>query len=331
MKGADKQSGAVLLTTLLVMSLMAALAVAMIDDIRFSVKRAVHVQAYAQIDWYQRGADDFARTYIAEQLGNLDGAQQNYLLLEAEPAILPIEGGVITLRIMDGSQCVSLGALGEAPVRRQFRQLLTLLGWPDPGAANLTSVAIDWQDKDNTVLPNGAEDYPYLGRPSGHRTANTAFTDISELRALEGMNEEMFQSLRPFVCARPPDQTSRININGLVIEQAPILASVLGGDNALAMAADLIAARPDGGYADQAALSSAPIFTGEDTRYIDFDMITYQPEHVWVEAEIIYRDARRVAAFEYALSGGKPVRTYKGQGDDIIRPDFRAKISGDAR
>ena len=52
------ESGTVLLTTLLIMAVMAAVAVAIIDDIRFAVKRMSNVNDYAQLDWYVKGAED---------------------------------------------------------------------------------------------------------------------------------------------------------------------------------------------------------------------------------------------------------------------------------
>jgi len=62
------------LTTLLIMAVMAAVSVAIMEDIRFAVKRTVNVGDYAQVDWYVKGANDFAESYIAEQLGSMDAA-----------------------------------------------------------------------------------------------------------------------------------------------------------------------------------------------------------------------------------------------------------------
>ena len=60
------EKGTVLLTTLLIMSVMAAVAVAIIDDIRFAVKRTINVGDYAQVDWYVKGGEDFTRSYIQD-------------------------------------------------------------------------------------------------------------------------------------------------------------------------------------------------------------------------------------------------------------------------
>jgi len=41
------------------MTVMAAITVALMEDIQLSVKRTVNVQAYAQADWQADGAEDF--------------------------------------------------------------------------------------------------------------------------------------------------------------------------------------------------------------------------------------------------------------------------------
>ena len=322
----SKEEGAVLLTTLLVMALMAAVAVALIDDIRFAVKRAGNVQSYAQLDWYEKAAEEFAAVYLEQQLVNQSVSTQNDILLSAQPAVLPFDGGQMILSIRDGSQCVSLGALSEAAGRGQFRELLTLIGWSELDAARLTAVAIDWQDEDLTTLPNGAEDYPYLGQKPAYRTANTAFTDLTELRLLDGMTEELYQQLRPFVCVRDKDLSSQININTLTLANVQVLASVIGGEDALGLAGDIITQRPDGGYADQEALLGSPAFEGVDTGSINFDLISYQPNFIWIEGRIEYQQAYRFVAFEFSVENGQVTPIYRGHGEDVLRPVLESNV-----
>ena len=60
--------GTVLLTTLLIMTVVAAITVALMEDIRFAVKRTVNVHAYAQADWQASGAEDFVTAYLTNDL-----------------------------------------------------------------------------------------------------------------------------------------------------------------------------------------------------------------------------------------------------------------------
>jgi len=170
--------GAVLLMTLLVMSLMAVLAVSLMDDVRYALRRTANVQAYAQADWYLTGAEDYAQNYLSALLKNTEEAAMNAALLRPQPVILPLEAGSITVQLSGGSQCLSLGALSEDEGRRLFRQLLEVTGWSSLSAANFISAAADWTDPDSRPLPGGAEDGSYLGKTPAYRTANTAMASV---------------------------------------------------------------------------------------------------------------------------------------------------------
>ncbi len=323
MTRSNKEDGAVLLTTLLVMGLMAALAVALIEDVRFAVKRTGHVQAYAQADWYAQGAEAFAQTYLSNQIKNLDGSQLNTIILNADPIIFPYEGGAMSLSLQDGSGCFDLRQLSTEPGRKVFRQLLTVLGWNPATAARLTSIAIDWQDVDSQVLPDGAEDYTYLGRQPAYRTPNREFASITELRALETMTEAKYQTLRPFVCARGASGNSTsaggININTLTPRGMPLLAAVLGGVDGMQVAQQLVTQRPAGGYVDEAQFLAAPALEGFTIKP-EMAVVTYVPDYIRIEADIVYLQARRRAAYEFSIEGSAAVRIYRGFGDEAMRP-----------
>jgi general secretion pathway protein K len=144
-----------------------------------------------------------------------------------------------------------------------------------------------------------------------------------ELRAVSGMNEESYQALRPYICARPRTETAKININGLTEMQAPVLASLLGqGQMELAM--QLILERPPLGYASTVELKASSPLGGVETKNIDFDALIYAPEYIWVEAEILYQGARRSMIMEYAISGGKAVQIYRSFSPEARRPVAQA-------
>lgn len=321
-----KEEGAVLLTTILVMSLMAALAVAIIDDVRFAVKRTGNVQAYAQADWYVHGAQEYAFSYLSQQAAGASNAQLNAAVLSAQPVIFPYEGGAMVLTVKDGTRCFPLGALPSEPGRRVFRQLLVLLGWDQASAARLTSIAVDWQDADNQILADGAEDYTYLGRQPAYRTAGRPFASVTELRALETMTETQYQILRRFVCAHElntgSETAQRINVNTLTPAYMPLLAAALGGDNAIEIATRLILERPAEGYNDEATFLAAPAFTDFSLKEAQMELLTYAPDYIWIEADVSFLQARRMAAFEFSVAEGVVERLYRGFGDEALRPEL---------
>ncbi len=320
MSARRKDSGAVLITTLLVMGLMAALAVAFMDDVRFAVKRTMNIQAYAQADWYVRGAEDYADAYLDRQLAQISLEEMNAALVNMAPVIFPFEGGMMQLSVRDGSHCVSLGVLSSEPGRRLLRQLLTNLGWSPLSAASLTSIAIDWQDADQQVLPGGAEDYTYLGLESAYRTADSEFSSITELRALATMTEEKYERLRPFICARPAEQSSAININTLSLAQSVLLQSLLGETISLETAAQIIRERPAGGYEDLDQLLSSPALEGLSRNDANLDYLAFTPGYIWIEANIEYLTAQRSAAFEFSVNGNQADILSRHFGDEAKRP-----------
>lgn len=317
MRTPEKERGAILLTTLMVMSIMAALAVAMIDDVRFAVKRAVNVQSYAQADWYALAGEDFAKSYLTTAIASVPDAELNTVLQSGQPILFPIEGGVISMTVRDGSQCLSIN---DASTRKEFRQLLEVLGWDTLTAARLTSIATDWSDADSNQLPDGAEDYTYLGRTPAYRTANAPFASVMEIRALAEMTEKKYQTLRPFICARGSEQSSKVNINTLTPVQAPLLAAMLGGSDHFAIALQLISERPGNGYIDLETLRSNPLLAGEALKDANINGLTFAPEHIWVETDIFYLEAHRTVLLEFERSENGVTRTFRRFNAEARRP-----------
>ena len=65
-RGVDKREGMALLTVLLLVAVMSVVAVAVLDDVRFSVRRATNAETQAQAQWYAAGAESLARSQLAD-------------------------------------------------------------------------------------------------------------------------------------------------------------------------------------------------------------------------------------------------------------------------
>ena len=48
--------------------------------------------------------------------------------------------------------------------------------------------------------------------------------------------------------------------------------------------------------------------------------ISYEANYIWVEAQIDYQNAQRIAAFEFSIENSETKRLYRGFGDDALRP-----------
>ena len=315
MSARDKKSerGAVLLTTLLVMSLMATIAVEMLDDVRFGVRRTANIQAAAQADAYAQAAQDFAKTYLEAQLKTAEPAQLAQFLKTRPTTVLPFEGGTMTLTLSDRGSCISLAAVGTSTGRRQFRRLLLALGLDQQTAANLTSALVDWTDEDSQVLPGGAEDYVYLAADPPYRTSNTTISSITELRALAGMDEALYQKLRPFVCARPAGSATSVNVNGLLPNQAPVLAAMMG-DYALPGARTALQ-NTAGVYTAQ-TFAASPAMQGLDLNDADINALSYETNLIGIEARIVYQSIQRVVSMEFEISNKRAAQISRRYGDE---------------
>jgi len=142
-----------------------------------------------------------------------------------------------------------------------------------------------------------------------------------ELRALQGMTEELYQSIRPYLCARAAGELTQFNINTATALDAFVLSTLLGGPDFLQTAIRLITERPPEGYADQAAILAAPALSDFESSDQALEQIIYQPAKLWVEAQVAFQNASRIAVFEFdTLDNGGANLTYRGWGSENLRP-----------
>lgn len=330
---AEKERGAVLLTTLLIMSVMAVFAVIMLEDILLSVKRTAQIEIDAQARRYIQGADEYAQIYVDSVFDLSNPALANAQLSAPVDASFPLEGGVLNINIRDSSNCLSLALLSESDGPEIFTVLLETLGWAERDAQEISARLADWSDEDEIPRPqSGGEDFLYLGLQKPHRTANTVFESVYELRALDILGEREFQFLRPFICAHLPSDNAdlmRLNINTLTLLQAPLLATAIGGTERLSLAEDLLQNRPPEGWQDLEAFWAAPAFeqeSGEDGEGFDRNdtfadvLLGVSPHHIWVDVALSYQNLQRLAALEYRIAGGTVSKTYRYFGDEAHWP-----------
>jgi general secretion pathway protein K len=98
----------------------------------------------------------------------------------------------------------------------------------------LSDAVLDWFDPDQNVRgTSGAEDLDYLSMDPPYRTANGAFSEVSELLLVKGFDKKTVQKLAPYLSALPVTDV-RININtapaGLLRILGKNLLSVQGSE-----------------------------------------------------------------------------------------------------
>lgn len=313
------ERGAVLLTTLLLMTVMAALAVAIMDDIRFSVKRALAVQTSEQMNWYMLGGEDFARSWLADNATGEAGAL-NQILLLGQPAIFPIdETSSIQISARDGRNCYNVNHLAIPDTKEQSRhelaQLLRYMEFDNLEAESFAARIQDWVDEDTIPEQNGAEDLTYTNQNPPYHAANTLMVDITELRAIEGVNEEIYGRMVPLLCALPSVDMNKINLNTLEPDQWPLLASLIGPteetfSQAQKASQAVIALRPLAGYASAEAVWALPIMqelelkgAGKDMAAVETDMVDLEIV-VQMGFDDRLRTRRQMVRYSFGGQGG---------------------------
>lgn len=352
-RGADNENGTVLLTTLLIMTIMAAITVALLEDIQLAVKRTINIQAYAQADWQADGAEDFVRAYLENDFADLAPEAKGALLQSRTPLVLPTPGGVITLTLKDASQCFNLNALVDADGNRQdvavleFVRLAELLGLPQNQATALANTLVDWQDPNQQQSAGGAEDGTYLRKNPPYRTADTALRGPEELRALHGMDEDLWELFRPFVCTGEVGMMPAINVNSLSIDRLIILAAALSETTdtttaAVPAAEALLRDRPITGYSGADQITQ--ILEGTGIEGLTAARLGTDVSSVFVEVVTEVGPAERVRSYRFdgllgvdGTEADGPSLTYRGWGRETFRPEIETQAEanseseGDAR
>jgi general secretion pathway protein K len=214
------QQGVALIMVLLAMALVVILATGMTHQQSLRVFKAGHYLAQQQGLSVALGAEAFAHQILMtdyeedkESGAPIDSLDEFWA---ANSVVLPLDdGGVAEIQLDDLGGRLNLNDLIGAdnepePVSRgRLDQLLQNLQITDLK----TDVFIDWVDaNDQTISAYGAEDGQYLLAQPGYRAGNQKFASVTELRLLEGMTEEDYQALRPFVAALPVSGLG-INVN----------------------------------------------------------------------------------------------------------------------
>lgn len=334
----QKETGTVLLTTLLIMTVMAAITLALMEDIQLAVKRTINVQAYSQADWQADGAEDFVLAYLQNDFASLEPVAKAALLQSRTPLVLPTPDGVITLTLKDASQCFNLNALvtatGEKPAvaRREFAQIAELLGLAENQATSLSNALIDWQDADQQQSVSGAEDGTYLRNNPPYRTADTAMRSPEELRAIHGMDENLWELFRPFVCTGGAGVLPAVNVNSMTADRIIILAAALSGElsgsEAVPVAEALLRDRPLTGYSNQQQIEQVIIASGIEG--LVSSRVGLDVKSVFVEVVTQVGPAERVRTYRYDGVDEAPVLTYRGWGRETFRPEIETKLEPDS-
>ena len=265
------ERGAALLTVLLLVAVIAVLAGTALEKLRLATRLGSNAVALDQARAYSFAAETLAVVKVTDLLLKAEDRVTLQGGWSGKPIPLPVPNGTASATVVDGGNCFNLNSLvaetgpgvyaSFTPARVQFARLIRLV---DPAARSPDAIAAatsDWIDSDTDAIQDGAEDGAYGGGKQGYRTGNTLMSDPSELRAVAGVSRLDYDKLRPWICALPKAAPSKINVNTILPEQAPLLALLRPNLSVEAVRQGLLR-RPPQGFNTPAAFWSQPAITG---------------------------------------------------------------------
>lgn len=246
MNNRRRNKGVALITAMLITALATIVATNLAWDNAIDVRRTMVLLNRDQAIQVALGAESWVASIIRDDLEDSETDHLGEIWATDLPG-LPIEGGEVFGRIEDLQGRFNINNLVDengaavAESVEQFRRLLQALGL-DPRFAGL---AADWLDADqDPAFPDGAEDSIYTGMLPPYRSANQFITSVSELAALEGMEKQIFNVLKPNIVALPVRTT--INVNTAL----PAVLQSLGENLRPADVESLLSERELAGFAD---------------------------------------------------------------------------------
>ena len=311
--GTEKERGAALLTVLLLVAVIAILAAHGIDRLAGATKLASNARELSQAKAYLIAAESIGLQSAEEIVSASPGRTINVGGWNGREQKFPVPGGLIAASLADGGNCFNINSLvtqqqdvlsARPEGLAQFSRLMVMLGTLDGDAADIAESVADWIDSDTVAAPRGAEDQYYLQQENPYRTANALIVDVSELRTIKGVTDDIFVRLVPWICALPTTDLSPININTLRPEQAILLAMLGAVPSDLTPARQFLGRRPELGYASlndfwaesyPASLAATPEVQSQTkltTRWFRVDL-TVEMQSALVEERALIDAARR--------------------------------------
>lgn len=259
-----QQRGMALLVVLLLLAVMVTLASSMTERYRMQWQRTYNQQLQQQNYWYLLGSENLIRKVLVQDLK--DNPEKNSLnqYWAIEGQVFPVENSILQGVVRDQQACFNLNSLSNnitdetkttasATYRATvFQDLLINLGTDDYRAQQITAAVQDWLDTNTIARSLGAEDSEYEAKTPPYLPANGLMQDVSELRAIRGMDAALYRRLLPQVCVIP-ETTLQINPNTLRTIHAPLLAALFLNDLSIDDARSILEQRPAAGWDDVAS------------------------------------------------------------------------------
>lgn len=326
MRPVDQHSerGAALVAVLMIVAIMSAVALGLSQAVLASTERARLLDAQSQLRLYMAAGEEVIEARLTRLVTATEGRLSSDLPGLVEPQTFPIEGGSVTLRIRDVTNCFNVNAEStgtaqitgdeEAGPQETLVSVLVGAGFTQGDATALSSSLGDWIDADRISRTSGAEDGYYLGLSPAYRTSSQPLANLDELAAIKGFTAEVIETVMPLLCALPEHTTNAgpaLNINTLVADDAARLSWAFSGALNPQEARSLILSRPLGGWPDVDTLISDPAVSRIAPEQIRLNRLSVVSSLLETTADVSYRGEVMRIRLLLELEPGQPIRVLR--------------------
>ena len=221
-----RNKGVVLISILLIVLLLSAVAITFGNKYLVSLKRAQYIEfqslslnAFRNVEAMSLNKIDKFSRFNSSNLTKENPLLNNEIYFE-------INGATIVGSIEDASNCFNINSLVRAGKEdylenkksiNAFRELMYLVEVDNNVAEEIIDQIIDWVDKNSNPRAYGLEDYYYSGPLHNPRefSGGRLLIDIEELKSIPSVRLVDWNIFRDLFCAYPFASDLKLNINTL--------------------------------------------------------------------------------------------------------------------
>lgn len=252
------QNGVALIVVLFILTVMVTMSSQMTQRFQIGLKRTANLVSYQQAVSYLLGAESFSQYFMYEQIKSVEVTHLQQFWAKKEH-VFPIDGATLRGQITDAHSRFNLNSLGETNAQkreknaRRFLQLLILLDIESSEAEHIVEQTKQWLSRLPRRNAEGSADESdviYEAKNPPYRPAHQLMFDLSELRAIDGVTQMIYQRVKPFLCVYPGNTMLSVNANTISEQQPEILAALFpeAGDLSVQSAKDILQNRPREGW-----------------------------------------------------------------------------------
>ena len=274
-----RQRGVALLMAMLIVVIATTIAVNIVHEEKFTIRKSAHIQLNDRAALYAFGIEDWARIFLRRDRedSKIDSLDEDWAI--GVPG-LPIEGGYLAGYLEDEQSRFNLNSIVISEIAlTRFQRLCDNLEVDQ----SFIPALMDWIDADFEIrYPDGMEE-----NYDNYRVANREMVDISELMLVHNVTPEIFEKLQPYITALPG--TSTINVNTM----SEVIFLSLGPDLDVTEFTEKREDEPFDSIEEFIERMQIPVQVeglSVDTRYFRAHGQVMQGDQVFNLASLIYRD-----------------------------------------